>query len=315
MMEDVELIRSINLKIPAKMVQIAEKVGEGNYTEGFRRMVDFFEQSNALDLPDWFFSSSWELKDIHKLIRTANRIENKDKLVKDLWRKGDSKVRALLTDICREDSFLYLPWVRDALSALITFEDEKKEMRDLKNKLLQAREEIAETNENIEKLNTEIENLTKQKVEIEASIKAYNEDMLKIATFKPIDAVHGMFGFLDELLTDFNEPGPVKSRIKNARDLALKMVQHIDRYSVPDEVALELRAKMQLMESIQMLESKDVRKQFKKLFDKLKNIQPANKINQGLLENGNYYALDGNTFSDIDGLAGKIMNVIEEVGK
>ena len=85
MSENVELIRSINLKIPARMVETAEKVGEGNYTRGFKEIVDFYEQSNALDLPDWFFSSSWELKEIHKLIRMAGRIENKDKLVRDLW--------------------------------------------------------------------------------------------------------------------------------------------------------------------------------------------------------------------------------------
>ena len=124
MPDSIELIRSVNLKIPARMVEIAEKVGEGNYTEGFRRIVDFYEQSNDLDLPDWFFSSNWELKDIHKLIRMAGRIENREKLVRDIWRKGDNRVRTLLTDMCREDSFLFSQWVRDALSDLIRIEDE-----------------------------------------------------------------------------------------------------------------------------------------------------------------------------------------------
>ena len=189
MPDSIELIRSVNLKIPARMVEIAEKVGEGNYTEGFRRIVDFYEQSNDLDLPDWFFSSNWELKDIHKLIRMAGRIENREKLVRDIWRKGDNRVRTLLTDMCREDSFLFSQWVRDALSDLIRIEDEKKEWQALRNKLQNARDEIDKAEETISQLNGEITDLEQKKAGIEAEIKQYNDDMLKITTFKPIDAL------------------------------------------------------------------------------------------------------------------------------
>ena len=315
MSENVELIRSVNLKIPARMVEIAEKVGEGNYTEGFRRIVDFYEQSNDLDLPDWFFSSSWELRDIHKLIRMSGRIENKDKLVRDLWRKGDTRVRALLMDICREDSFLFVKWVRDALGDLITFEDDKKEWQALRNKLNNARDEINKAEETISHLNEEISELEHRKEEIEAEIKKYDRDMLKITTFKPIDALHTLYKALADIVDYADATDPLKAKLRNARDLVEKLVQHVDRFSVPDELTAEMKVKLELSESIRKIEDKDVRKLFLRLLKKLGEIKPANTFNMGLLENAGYYALDGNTFYDIDELAGKISDVLKEVGK
>ena len=315
MSENVELIRSVNLKIPARMVEIAEKVGEGNYTEGFRRMVDFYEQSNDLDLPDWFFSSSWELRDIHKLIRMAGRIENKDKLVRDLYRKGDTRVRTLLIDICREDSFLFVKWVRDALSDLIKIEDEKKEWQALRNKLNNARDEIEKAEETISHLNEEITELEHHKEEIEAEIKQYDEDMLKITTFKPIDALQTLNKALADIVDYMEATDPLKAKLRHARDLVGKIMQHIDRFSVPDELTAEMKVKLELSESIRKIEDKDVRKLFSRLLKKLGEIKLANTFNTGLLENGGYYALDGNTFYDIDELAGKISDVLKEVGK
>ena len=308
------MIRSINLKIPSRMVEIAEKVGEGNYTEGFRRIVDFYEQSNDLDLPDWFFSSSWELKDIHKLIRMTGRIENRDKLVRDLWRKGDTRVRALLTDICREDSFLFVKWVRDALSDLITFEDEKKEWQTLRNKLQNAKDEITKSEETISHLNEEISELEHHKGEIEAEIKQYNEDMLKITSFTPLNTVYTLYKALADIVDDL-ESSSVKAKLKNVRDVLGQLVQHVGRFSLPDEVAQEMKVKLELAESIRMIEQKDVRKLFQKLFRKLGEIKPANTFNTGLLENAGYYALDPNTYYDIDDLSGKISGVLEEVKK
>ena len=315
MSENVELIRSVNLKIPARMVEIAEKVGEGNYTEGFRRIVDFYEQSNDLDLPDWFFSSNWELKEIHKLIRVAGRIEKKDKLARDLWRKGDTRVRALLMDICREDSFLFVKWVRDALSDLITFEDEKKEWQSLRNKLNNVRDEIEKAEETISHLNEEITELEHHKEEIEAEIKQYDEDMLKITTFKPIDALQTLNKALADIVDYMEATDPLKAKLRHARDLVGKIMQHIDRFSVPDELTAEMKVKLELSESIRKIEDKDVRKLFSRLLKKLGEIKPANTFNTGLLENGGYYALDPNTYYDIDELAGKISSVLEEVKK
>ena len=315
MSENVELIRSVNLKIPARMVEIAEKVGEGNYTEGFRRMVDFYEQSNDLDLPDWFFGSNWELKEIHKLIRVAGRIENKEKLVRDLWRKGDTRVRGLLVDICREDSFLFVKWVRDALADLIKIEDEKKEWQALRNKLQNAKDEIDKAEETISHLNEEIRGLEEKKAGIEAEIKQYDEDMLKITTFKPIDALHTLYKALANIVDYGDATDPAKAKLRNARDIAGKLVQHVDRFSVPDELTAEMKVKLELSESIRKIEDKDVRKLFSRLLKKLGEIKPANTFNTGLLENGGYYALDPNTYYDIDELAGKISSVLEEVKK
>ena len=314
MSENVELIRSVNLKIPARMVEIAEKVGEGNYTEGFRRIVDFYEQSNDLDLPDWFFSSSWELKDIHKLIRMAGHIGNKGKLVRDIWRKGDTRVRALLTDICRVDSFLYLEWVQNALSDLITFEDDKKEWQALRNKLQNARDEISKSEETISHLNEEISELEHHKGEIEAEIKRYDEDMLKITSFTPLNTVYTLYKTLSDIVDDL-ESSSVKAKLKNVRDVLGKLVQHVDRFSLPDEVAQEMKVKLELAESIRMIEQKDVRKLFQKLSKRLREIKPANTFNTGLLENGGYFAMDPDTYYDIDELAGKISGVLEEVKK
>ena len=315
MSENVELIRSVNLKIPARMVETAEKVGEGNYTEGFRRIVDFYEQSNALDLPDWFFSSSWELKDIHKLIRMAGHIGNKGKLVRDIWRKGDTRVRALLTDICRVDSFLYLEWVKNALSDLITFEDEKKEWQALHNKLQNAKDEISKSEETISHLNEEISELEHHKGEIEAEIKQYNDDMLKITTFKPINALYTLYKALADIVDYADATDPLKAKLRNARDLVGKLVQHVDRFSVPDELTAEMKVKLELSESIRKIEDKDVRKLFQKLLKRLREIKPANTFNSGLLENGGYFAMDPDTYYDIDELAGKISGVLEEVKK
>ena len=308
------MIRSVNLKIPARMVEIAEKVGEGNYTEGFRRIVDFYEQSNDLDLPDWFFSSSWELKDIHKLIRMAGHIGNKGKLVRDIWRKGDTRVRALLTDICRVDSFLYLEWVQNALSDLITFEDDKKEWQALRNKLQNARDEISKSEETISHLNEEISELEHYKGEIEAEIKRYDEDMLKITSFTPLNTVYTLYKTLSDIVDDL-ESSSVKAKLKNVRDVLGKLVQHVDRFSLPDEVAQEMKVKLELAESIRMIEQKDVRKLFQKLSKRLREIKPANTFNTGLLENGGYFAMDPDTYYDIDELAGKISGVLEEVKK
>jgi hypothetical protein len=315
MSENVELIRSVNLKIPARMVEIAEKVGEGNYTEGFRRIVDFYEQSNDLDLPDWFFSSSWELRDIHKLIRMSGRIENKDKLVRDLWRKGDTRVRALLMDICREDSFLFVKWARDALSDLITIEDEKKEWQSLRNKLQNARDEIDKAEETISHLNEEISELEHRKGEIESEIKQYNEDMLKITTFKPIDALHTLYKALADIVDYADATDPAKGKLRNVRDLVGKIVQHIDRFSVPDELTTELKVKLELSESIRKIEDKDVRKLFLRFLKKLREIKPSNTFDTGLLQNAGYFALEPNTYYDIEDLAGKISDVLKEAGK
>ena len=315
MSENVELIRSVNLKIPARMVEIAEKVGIGNYTEGFRRMVDFYEQSNDLDLPDWFFSSSWELKDIHKLIRVAGRIENKDKLARDLYRKGDTRVRTLLIDLCREDSFLFVKWVRDALSDLITFEDEKKEWQSLRNKLNNARDEIDKAEETISQLNGEISELEEKKAGIEAEVKRYDDDMLKITTFKPIDALLTLYKALTDIVDYMDATDPAKGKLRNARDIVGKLVQHIDRFSVPDELTAEMKVKLELSESIRKIEDKDVRKLFSRLLKKLGAIKPSNTFNMGLLENAGYYAMDPNTYYDISDLAGKISSVLEEVKK
>ena len=49
---------------------------------------------------------------------------------------------------------------------------------------------------------------------------------------------------------------------KNARDLVGKLVQHVDRFSVPDELTAELKVKLELSESIRKIEEKDVRKLF-----------------------------------------------------
>jgi predicted translin family RNA/ssDNA-binding protein len=315
MPDSIELIRSINLKIPARMVETAEKVGEGNYTEGFRRIVDFYEQSNDLDLPDWFFSSSWELKDIHKLIRMAGHIGNKGKLVRDIWRKGDTRVRALLLDICREDSFLYLEWVKNALSDLINFEDEKKEWQALRKKLENAKDEIDKAEETITHLNEEISKLEEKKAGIEAEIKQYNDDMLKIITFKPIDALLTLYKALTDIVDYMDATDPAKAKLRNARDLAGKLVQHIDHFSGPDLLTAEVKAKLELSESIRKIEDKDVRKLFHKLLKKLTDIKPANTFDIGLLENAGYFALDPNTYYDIDELAGKISGVLEEVKK
>lgn len=315
MPDSIELIRSVNLKIPARMVEIAEKVGEGNYTEGFRRIVDFYEQSNDLDLPDWFFSSSWELKDIHKLIRMSGRIENKDKLVRDLWRKGDNRVRSLLTDICREDSFLFVQWVRESLSDLIKIEDEKKEWQSLRKKLENAKDEIEKAEETISQLNEEITKLEHRKEEIEAEVKRYDDDMLKITTFKPIDALHTLYKALADIVDYADATDPMKAKLRVARDLVGKLVQHIDRFSVPDELTAEMKVKLELTESIRKIEDKDVRKLFLRLLKKIGEIKPATTFNTGLLENAGYYAMDPNTYYDISDLAGKISSVLEEVGK
>lgn len=314
MPDSIELIRSVNLKIPARMVEIAEKVGEGNYTEGFRRIVDFYEQSNDLDLPDWFFSSNWELKDIYRLVRMAGHIGNKGKLVRDIWRKGDTRVRALLIDICRVDSFLYLEWVRNALSDLITFEDEKKEWQALRKKLENAKDEIDKAEETISQLNGEISKLEEKKAGIEAEIKQYDEDMLKITSFTPLNTVHTLYSTVAGIVDDL-ESSSVKAKLKNVRDVLGKLVQHVDRFSLPDDVAQEMKVKLELSESIRKIEDKDVRKLFSRLLKKLGEIKPANTFNTGLLENAGYYALDGNTFYDIDELAGKISDVLKEVGK
>ena len=75
--------------------------------------------------------------------------------------------------------------------------------------------------------------------------------MLKITTFKPIDAVHGVHKLLDDLLQDFDDLGsPMKMKLKYGRDLAERLVQHNDRYDVPDEVAMEMNDKLELVESI-----------------------------------------------------------------
>ena len=315
MPDSIELIRSVNLKIPARMVEIAEKVGEGNYTEGFRRIVDFYEQSNDLDLPDWFFSSNWELKDIHKLIRMAGRIENREKLVRDIWRKGDNRVRTLLTDMCREDSFLFSQWVRDALSDLIRIEDEKKEWQALRNKLQNARDEIDKAEETISQLNGEITDLEQKKAGIEAEIKQYNDDMLKITTFKPIDALLTIYKELANTVDYMDATDPAKAKLRHARDLAGKLVQHVDHFSGPDMLTAEVKAKLELSESIRKIEDKDVRKLFSRLLKKIGEIKPANTFNMGLLENAGYYALDPNAYYDINDLAGKISDVLKEVGK
>ena len=309
------MIRSVNLKIPARMVEIAEKVGEGNYTEGFRRIVQFYEQSNDLDLPDWFFSSNWELKDIHKLIRMSGRIENKDKLVRDLYRKGDNRVRSLLTDMCREDSFLFSQWVRDALSDLIKIEDEKKEWQALRNKLNNAKDEIEKAEETITRLNEEMSELEHRKEEIEAEIKQYNDDMLKITTFKPIDALHTLYKALTDIVDYMDATDPLKAKLRNARDIVGKLVQHIDRFSVPDELTAEMKVKLELSESIRKIEEKDVRKLFLRLLKKIGEIKPSNTFSMGLLQNAGYYALDPNAYYDISDLAGKISSVLEEVKK
>ena len=77
----------------------------------------------------------------------------------------------------------FAQWVRDALSDLITFEDEKKEWQALRKKMENARDEIEKAEETISQLNEEMSELEHRKKEIESEIKQYNEDMLKITTF------------------------------------------------------------------------------------------------------------------------------------
>lgn len=87
---------------------------------------------------------------------------------------------------------------------------------------------------------------------------------------------------------------------KNAGDLVGKLVQHVDRFSVPDELTAELKVKLELSESIRKIEEKDVRKLFLRFLKKLREIKPSNTFDTGLLQNAGYYALDPNTYYDIE---------------
>ncbi len=108
---------------------------------------------------------------------------------------------------------------------------------------------------------------------------------------------------------------PAKAKLRNARDLVGKLVQHIDRFSVPDELTAEMKVKLELSESIRKIEDKDVRKLFLRLLKKIGEIKPSSTFNIGLLQNAGYYALDPDTYYDIDELADKISEVLKEAGK
>ena len=48
---------------------------------------------------------------------------------------------------------------------------------------------------------------------------------------------------------------------------------------------------------------------------KLREIKPSNTFDTGLLQNAGYFALEPNTYYDIEDLAGKISDVLKEAGK
>lgn len=201
------------------------------------------------------------------------------------------------------------------MSDLITFEDEKKEWQALRKKMENARDEIEKAEETISQLTEEMSELEHRKKEIESEIKQYNEDMLKITTFKPIDALHSLYKALTDIVDYVDTTDPAKAKLRNARDLVGKLVQHIDRFSVPDELTAEMKVKLELSESIRKIEDKDVRKLFLRLLKKIGEIKPSSTFNIGLLQNAGYYALDPDTYYDIDELADKISEVLKEAGK
>ena len=62
------------------------------------------------------------------------------------------------------------------------------------------RDEIEKAEETISHLNEEISELEEKKAGIEAEVKRYDDDMLKITTFKPIDALLTLYKALTDIV-------------------------------------------------------------------------------------------------------------------
>ena len=316
-----ELIKIMDGMKP-KLSRISGKA-VNNRSDILRVFIDYFSKlddtGKMVDQAKWIFDP--ESEPTNDQIYALLKNNDDPKLARYLFltfgsRSEYRKDKAFIfLQMADPESPFYLEYVADALRCLIEVKNAKDELQSLRNKLQNAKDEIEEAEETISHLNEEITDLEQRKAEIEAEIKQYNDDMVKIITFKPIDALQTLNKALADIVDYMDATDPLKAKLRVARDLVGKLVQHVDRFSVPDELTAIMKAKIELTESIRKIEDKDVRKLFLRLMKKIGEIKPANTFNMGLLENAGYYAMDPNTYYDISDLAGKISSVLEEVKK
>lgn len=252
---------------------------------------------------------------IMQLLRKSNDPKLARYLYKTFGMRRLPDADFIFKEMCDEDSPFYLPYVRDALSDLITLKEEKENVLEFQRKRQKLENEIEELQTEAQSLTKNVDELIAQKTQLEQKVAEYNRQMTRIALFEPIDAVDIIFNTLDEAERR-EKPGrewdnELGKRLVEARDWALKLRDHYHTFDMVHMGDMQEKIKMEDVKELEYLIDHNFPKWWKKLQSTLDKIKKAKDYEAETIIHGNFW-MSADDYYTMDKIRNKIHNTFIE---
>jgi cell division protein FtsB len=274
--------------------------------------------AGSLEDAEWIYSPKTDPSNdqIVQLLRKSNDPKLARYLYKTFGMRRTPDADFIFKEMCDEDSPFFLPYVKDALSNLITLKEEKDSVAELQKKRQRLQDEIEELQTEAQSLTNNVDELTTQKTQFEQEIADYNKQMTRIATFEPIDAVDIIFNVLDEAERR-EKPGrdwdaELLKRLVEARDHALKLRDHYHTFDMVRMGDVQEKKRLEDVKEIEYLIDRNFPKWWKRLQAELDAIKEAHDYEAEQITHGNYW-ISADHYYTMDKIRNKIENTF--IGK
>ena len=294
------------------------KINPENRTQAIRICSKGYLDSLDPDTPDWYFSRE-EItpQNVYKFLRSIRHSKEVGRYANGIYKKADDRTKAYIAEMCDPDSPIYIEEIAESLKDQIDLHDTRKELEASRNALNKVKSEVTERVEEAEALAKKEEELTKKVKEMNEEISAYNSDMYRIGTYRPIDALKQILDVLkvlgDNKLADRGEiisNYKVLNEVRKARDIAQSLWNHYTSFDSTKIGDIAERQKVQNVQDLEILDDKNFRKQFLKLLDGIEAIKPAEEWEAEQITHGNYW-IDADQYARLSKAVLKLRDIMK----
>ena len=294
------------------------KINPENRTEAIRICSKGYLDSLDPDTPDWYFSRE-EItpQNVYKFLRSIRHSKEVGRYANGIYWKADNRTRAYIEEMCDPESPIYIEEISESLKDQVELHSIQKELEISKNDLRKIKDEISERSEALRELEGKESELSQKVEEMNEEISAYNGDMYRIGTYKPIDALKQILDVLkvlgdnklpdrDEIITNYK----ILAEVRKARNTAQSLWDHYNSFDSTKIGDIAEKQKVQNVQDLEILEDKNFRKQLSKVIDGILAIKPAEKQQAEWIVRGNYW-MDADDYFKLTNAVVKLRDVMK----
>ncbi len=289
--------QTISAVLDEETLRNLARINAENRTEAIRVCSKGYLDSLDPDTPEWYFSRE-EItpQNVYKFLRSIRHSKDAGRYATGIYKKADDRTKAYIEEMCDPESPIYVKEIAESLKDQIELHDIRKEIEASRNALNKLKSEVTERTETLQELEGKESELTQKVKEMNEEISAYNSDMYRIGTYRPIDALRQILDLLkvlgdnklpdrSEIITNYK----VVNEVRKARDIAQSLWDHYNTFDSTKIGEIAEKQKVEMVNEAEYTEDKSFRKHYKRLVEALKTIRQVNKGDEQMVATGNYY--------------------------